>query len=170
MHRIRQGMRALFAWARPVDEGLAAQVLTPALMALFKKMRRSERQHSLNVLRMVRLCGYDHPALLMAALLHDVGKVRAPFHLWERVLVVLVKAAAPALAKRWGESDNLKSWKRPFMISVQHPQWGADMVAAAGGDALTVAIIAAHQMRLDHAPNTPMEQLLAALQAADDAN
>lgn len=168
--RLRQGVRALFAWAERVDEGLAVEVLSPPLLALFQGMRRSERQHSLNVLRTLRAAGYDHPALLTAALLHDVGKSRAAYHLWDRVIVVLVSAVAPETARRWGAVESPRGWRRPFVIREQHARWSADMVAEAGGDPLAVALIAAHQQHLDGPPASEMERLLAALQAADDAN
>lgn len=169
--RLRQGLRALSAWARPVDHDLAARYLTPSLMALFRQMRRSEQLHSLNVLRMLRAAGHDEPPLMVAALLHDVGKSRAPFHLWDRTVVVLVKAVAPGLARRWGYSrPEPAGLLRPFVISYQHPRWGAELVAGAGGDSAAVALIARHQDRLNGAPQTEVERLLIALQAADDAN
>lgn len=167
--RVRQGLRALSAWARPVHHDLAAEILSPDLLALFHRMRRSEQQHSLNVLLTLRRRGQNHPALLQAALLHDVGKSRVPFHLWDRVVVVLVKAAAPALARRWGEGQSI-GWRRPFVVSFQHPAWGAEMAAKVGADPLVVELIASHQVHLDHEPRTQTERLLVALQAADDAN
>jgi hypothetical protein len=168
--RIRQGLRALAVWGRRVNNEPAAQVLSPALLALFLKMRRAERQHSLNVLQTLRAQGHADPALLTAALLHDVGKIRAPYYLWERVIVVLVKAAAPQTARRWGSGDEPTGWRRPFVINYQHPRWSADMVAAAGGDPRAVRLIAAHQTHLTHTPQTDDERLLSILQAADDAN
>lgn len=179
--RFRQGIRALASPLRPVDDALAAQYLSPALLALFMRMRRSERQHSLRVLQTLYQRGQTDPALMQAALLHDVGKTRAPFFLWERVIVVLTKAAAPALARRLGFGElsgrkwpDLVNVRRPFLISYQHPRWSAEMVSAAGGDSRTVWLIAAHQ---DHDAQTAQDEfqreltpLLAALQAADDAN
>src|SRR5260221_9787641 len=103
MRRLRQGVRALFAWARPVDMALAATILSPELMTLFQQMRHSEQQHSLNVLRTLQAQEHNDPVLLAAALIHDMGKSQVAFHLWDRVLVVLVKAAAPDLAERWGQ-------------------------------------------------------------------
>ncbi len=167
--RMRQGVRALFAWARPVDYEVAARVLSLPLMALFERMRRSEQQHSINVLRTLQARGYSDHSLMVAALLHDVGKTRAAYHLWDRVLVVLVKAAFPDLARRWGQGDPV-GWRRPFAINLQHPKWSAEMVRSAGADPLAVLLIANHQHHLDHAPQSESERLLAALQAADDAN
>jgi len=148
MNRLRQGIRALFAWTRPVDIALAASFLSPSLLTLFRQMRRSEQQHSLNVLRTLRGWGYDDPSLMTAALLHDVGKSRYPFYLWDRTIVVLVKAAAPSLAKRWG-SGSPTGLRRPFAVSFQHPQWSAEMARAAGADPLSVALIEAHQQPLN---------------------
>jgi hypothetical protein len=167
--RVRQGLRALSAWARPVDDELAATFLSPPLLALFRQMRRSEQQHSLNVLRTLRSRGYDDPVLMVAALLHDAGKCRAPYHLWDRVIVVLAKAVAPDRVRQWGSGEPT-GWRRPFAVSIQHPRWSAEMAAAAGADPLVIDLIAAHQRRIGHAPQTRLEQLLVALQTADDAN
>jgi hypothetical protein len=167
--RLRQGLRALFAWAQPVDYDLAASVLKPSLLTLFRRMRRSEQLHSLNVLRLLRTQGRTEPSLMIAALLHDVGKTKASFHLWDRTLVVLVRAVAPSLVAHWGQAEP-RGWNRPFAISVRHPEWSAEMVTAAGADPLTIELITRHQQYLDHPPTNDTEHLLAALQAADDAN
>ncbi len=169
MHRLRQGLRALFAWATPVDYKLAQEVLSPRLMALFWQMRRSEQLHSLNVLRTLRAQGHTDPALLTAALLHDVGKTKASYMIWDRVLVVLGRAVAPDKVLRWGQATPT-GWRRPFAISVQHPRWSAEMVAQAGADPLTISLILEHQNHLGHAPQNYVETLLAQLQAADDEN
>jgi predicted hydrolase (HD superfamily) len=148
---------------------LAAEILSPPLLVLFQQMRRSEQQHSLNVLRTLRGWGYDNPALLTAALLHDVGKTRYPFYLWDRTIVVLVKAAVPSLAKKLGQGKP-SGLQRPFAVSFQHPQWSAEMVKAADADPLATALIEAHQQHMNGNPQNQMERLLAALQSADDAN
>jgi hypothetical protein len=166
-NRFRQGLRALAAWLRPVDDTLAEQHLTPELLALYRQMRRSERQHSLRVLQALCAAQHTDPDLLTAALLHDVGKIRTSFFLPEKVLVVLVKAAAPGLYQRWG-SGPTRGWRRPFAVSVQHPAWGADMVEAAGGRSLAVELIRRHQDTLNGAPQTKADRLLLLLQAVDD--
>jgi hypothetical protein len=168
-YRFRQGVRALVSWMQPVEDTLAEQYLSPSLFALYRRMRRSERQHSLRVLRDLLAAGHNHPDLLAAALLHDVGKIRTRFLLPEKVLVVLVKALSPALYRRWGSGSD-RGWRRPFTVSVQHPAWGADMVAEAGGSALTVELIRRHADPAPSPPTTDADHLLVALQAVDDQN
>jgi hypothetical protein len=168
-YRIRQGLRALGTWLHPADDTLAQQHLSPALFSLFEQMRRSERQHSLRVLNELMASGHDQPDLLAAALLHDVGKIRAPFSLPEKVLVVLVKATSPGLYLRWG-SGSSQGWRRPFAVSVQHPAWGADMVAGSDGTPLTVELIRRHADPMDGPPQTEADRLLLALQAVDGRN
>jgi hypothetical protein len=168
-YRVRQGLRALGTWLHPADDTLAQQHLSPALFALFEQMRRSERQHSLRVLSELIASGHDQPDLLAAALLHDVGKIRAPFSLPEKVLVVLVKAISPGLYLHWGTGSS-QGWRRPFAVSVQHPIWGADMVAEAGGTPLTVELIRRHANALDGPAQTEADRLLLALQAIDGRN
>jgi hypothetical protein len=167
--RLRQGVRALFAQLRPVDDDLAAQVLPPNLLPLFQQMRRAERQHSLSVLRTLQRRGCTHPAAWQAALLHDYGKSRYPFPLWQRALVVIVSGIWRERARRWGRSAP-HGWRRPFVIRQQHPQWSADAVEALGGDPLVVRLIANHAEKLTSAPRDDFERLLQALQEADNAN
>lgn len=167
--RLRQGLRALTAWTHPVDEALAASVLPPDLLALFHRLRRAEQLHSLRVLRDLIAAGECDPALLAAALLHDVGKTVGPFSLPERVIVVLVRKAAPTLYARWSRSEPY-GWRRPFAISRRHPEWSAQMAADAGADARTVELCRRHAEALPDPPRGEIERLLAVLQAADDRN
>lgn len=167
--RLRQGLSALVALVRPPDRSSAARVLSPALFALFETMRPGEAQHSLHVMETLIQMGESNPSLLVAALLHDVGKTRYPFRLPERALVVLTRKLAPGLFKRWGAGDP-SGWRRPFVISVQHPAWSAELAAHAGADPLAIELIAHHQRKLKHPPQDEGERLLAALQAADDEN
>ncbi len=168
LYRLRQGLRALTAFARPVAYDTARQYLPPPLMDLFLQMRRSEQQHSLDVLQSVRAAGHRDPDLMVAALLHDVGKVRAPLHLWDRVLIVLVGAICPGCLARWGEGTS-RGLRRPFVVARQHAAWGAAMLRAAGSSERAAEIVARHDS-FEGLPSNPTEHLIAALMAADDAN
>lgn len=170
-NRVHQGVRALVSGLCPVDDSLAQQYLSPDLFALYRRMRRSERQHSLRVLRALLDRGQAHPDLLAAALLHDVGKIRFPFSIPEKVLVVLVKAALPDTYWRWGRQWQPGShafWQRPFAVSVQHPAWGAAMAARAGASPLVCTLIHDHAEEIPDPPQTEIHHLLIALQAEDD--
>ncbi len=169
MYRFRQGVRALLAWLRPVDDALARQYLTPPLYELYRRMRRSERQHSLRLLRDLLAAGHTHPDLLTAALLHDVGKSRVRFSLPEKVLVVLVKAGAPRRYRAWSNGP-AQGWRLPFAVSEQHPLWGAEMAAAAGASPLTATLIRRHAEALTSPPRDETERLLLALQEVDNRN
>jgi hypothetical protein len=169
LRRIRQGVRALLAFSRPVDYALAEAALSPPLMDLFRRLRRSEQLHSLNVLRDVATQGPTPPDLAAAALLHDVGKIRWPIALWQRTLPVLVPPVSPALARRWSEGDPRQPWARPFVVRAHHAAWGAEMIAAAGASEPTVWLVRHHQDK-DVDPKHPHAYLLKRLQAADDAN
>ncbi len=167
-YRIRQGLSALFAFAQPVDIALAASVLSPALLACFQQMRRSEQLHSLKVLRTIQAQGSTPDDLAVAALLHDAGKSRYAFPTWQKTLVVLVRAFTPGLFARLSAGDEANLLHRPFVLSVRHPAWSADLVAAAGGSPRAVWLIAHHADPPDQWAEHPDLHLLKRLQAADD--
>jgi hypothetical protein len=133
VYRLRQGLRALFAFTQTVDYSLAAQHLAPPLLGIFRQMRRSEQLHSLRVLRALLDKGDVSPALATAALLHDVGKSRYPLSLWQRTLPVLVKKLSPRLLLRLSSGDADSRWRRGFVVYVHHPAWSADLISANGG-------------------------------------
>ena len=167
--RLRQGWLALLALVRPLDYGAVAEVLSPELLALFRRMHISEQHHSLRVMQTLRAAGHTHPDLLTAALLHDAGKSRHPFTLFERTLVVLARKALPTLSRRWGQGEP-HGWRRPFVIAECHPQWSAEDMAAAGASPLAVELARRHQTPLEGEPESEADHLLSLLQEADNAN
>jgi hypothetical protein len=156
--------------ARPLPddarEAITA-VLTPAEMALFDQFSLSDQQHSCRVMHLLTTAGHTQPDLLTAALLHDVGKTRAPLSIWERSLIVLAQAFLPARVTAWGQGD-AGGWQRPFVVKAQHPAWGADMARAAGSSLLAIELIRRHQDPLPETAVTEADQLLRLLQWADD--
>ena len=66
----------------------------------------------------------------MAALLHDVGKVKNQAVLWVRVLATLLGLALPAGKKeRWAEKSGVTGKIGQYL---QHPAQGADLLRAGG--------------------------------------
>jgi putative nucleotidyltransferase with HDIG domain len=166
-HRVWQFLQALTA--RPLtvaEQQEVAAILSPVQQALFWQMSATDQRHSLNVVHTLVAMGATAPDLLVAALLHDVGKSRHHLYLWERVMVVVIRAFGPAAASRWGNGHS-KGWRRPFVIYQQHPCWGAEMALAAGCSPLTVELIREHH----HQDGAQADsKLLRVLQQADSAN
>ena len=149
----------------------ACAVLAPPLAALFERMTRGEQKHSLRVLRAVKAEAGERAlpvGLLQAALLHDVGKTRAPMGLVGRVLVVMAARWLPGQSADWGRGEPT-GWRRPFVTAAQHAAWGAELCAAAGADPLAVALVRRHQDPLPAQTGAPEDEWLRRLQQADNS-
>ena len=175
LYRSRQFWHAISTRTSPQDVALIKSVLTDPQIELFQRMQPSEQAHSLVVLKELLQRGEQNPDLLVAALLHDVGKSRAPLRIWERVMIVFVGAVCKGCLQKWGEmeqneAEEIQGWRRAFIVAEQHPAWGADLAAACGTSPLATALIARHQEQLSYGANTEEDILLSKLQAVDDLN
>jgi hypothetical protein len=174
-YRLRQFLNALYAAPSSGELDKVRSLLTPPQMALFLRMHCSEQAHSIQVMGAVFHASNGIQAearqdLLRAALLHDVGKSRYPVRIWERVLIVLSKVLLPGKVKHWGkgaaEGGGL-GLRRAFVVSQQHPIWGAKMAAEAGASPLVSALIRRHQDPRSNSSEGMEDRLLQILQAAD---
>ena len=102
--------------------------------------------------------------VLAAALLHDVGKLASGLGTYNRVVATLCGAATKGeMALLWSETSG---YVRRVGLYLRHAPLGADMLAMAGSDPLTVAWAREHHL--------PPEQwtielsVATALRAADD--
>jgi putative nucleotidyltransferase with HDIG domain len=116
-------------------------------MDLFLKLQPNEQAHSLRIYRQLYQKNSTEKDLLVAALLHDVGKTAYPLHPWERAWIVIGKATLPSKMAEWGQAEP-RGWKRPFVIAEQHAGWGAEMAANAGASTTSVNLIRRHQQTI----------------------
>ena len=169
VYRASQTFRILLAKPGSEDLALAEEHLPPPLTELFDQMSPADQAHGLRVLRSLLARGEGDPNLLAAALLHDVGKSQVQLQLWERILIVLASWLTPGRSRRWGEGK-LTSWRRPFVIALHHPTWGAEMIRQAGGSEKLVTLVLRHQDDLPPNSTKEINQLLYRLQEADGLN
>lgn len=150
LYRARQFWHGIRLVPTAIELDRARSLLNPAQFELFTSMQPAEQSHSLAVFDRLSSAGESNQDLLVAALLHDVGKSLYPLKLWERVWIVIGSALLPHRSSKWsqGDQENLKSapfWKRPFIVAGQHANWGADMAVQADSSALVVSLIRSHQ-------------------------
>jgi len=147
-------------------EAWVASVLSDSELKLWRRMSRPDRRHAAGVGRRVeRAHGQEATVpVLAAALLHDVGKTAARLSTYGRVIATLAGAAAgPRMAAAWTQG---RGFTRRVGLYLRHADLGADMLALAGSDPLTVAWAREH-----HLPSeqwTVPADVGATLKAADD--
>ncbi len=166
--RLYRGIDALLAPWRPVDDAPARASLTPSAFALYQTMSKADRAHSLRLLYWLRKHGYDHPSLLTAALLHDVGKAQTRLRVWQRTLKVVLRRRWPGLWYRLARPAMPGSWRYPYYVLEAHPQIGAELAQQAGCDELTCWLIRYHET--DFPPASTQHAFHRVLQEADAAS
>ncbi len=140
--------------------------LLPGEAALWARMSGPDRRHAAVVARRVeRALGNDASRpVLAAALLHDVGKVESGLRTYGRVIATMsAKVAGPDMAHAWRRQ---RGFARRVGLYLLHADLGADLLALAGSDPLTVAWTREH-----HLPEedwTLPRPVADALKAADD--
>lgn len=139
------------------DEAWARSILLPGEQDLWARMAAADRRHAAGVTRTVAAdLGPDATRpVLAAALLHDSGKVVSGYGTFARVVATLVGA----VRGREAPGGRMGAYLR-------HPEHGADLLADAGSDPLTVTWTREHHLPPSRWTLDP--RVTAALSAADD--
>jgi hypothetical protein len=137
-------------------EAWVVAVLSEAELVLWRRMSGPDRRHAVGVAKRVEeaLGERATPAVLAAALLHDVGKVEAGLGTFGRVA-----ATAAGLAGRRAPTPRIERYLR-------HPVLGGDLLELAHSDPLTVAWAREHHLPPERWTLPP--DIAEALKAADD--
>ncbi|MBI2710195.1 MAG: HD domain-containing protein [Actinobacteria bacterium] len=166
-HLVRRFAGSLWpAGPRAADEAWAAAQLLPEELALWRRMPRADRRHAVAVARRVAAALGERAErpVLAAALLHDVGKIDAALGTYGRVVATLsAKVAGREFAEAWSETAG---FTRRVGLYLRHAEIGADRLALAGSDELTVAWAREHHLPADEW-SVPRD-IGDALKAADD--
>ena len=168
-YRAGQFLNLLTAKRKREHRRFVYEILDPSMAALFFRMRDPDQAHSVRVFQALVAQGEEDDDLLRAALLHDAGKSLAPLRPWQKALVVLANRILPNRVLKWGQ-DEPYGWRKPFVVALQHPEWGAALIQQEGGSETLVTLIRYHQ---EHAPpniGKDVQELLERLQTADGMN
>lgn len=163
--RLRQGLAALRPM-RPLGcDEILSELLTGRQAAVFRQLPLFDQAHLCRVCEALRARGEEDRDLLVAALLHDVGKVgrRGSIRLPHRVLRVVLRRFCPRLLA-WLARLPDSRWRAGFALAVHHAALGAERAAELGCSARTCWLIAHHED--DPAPD---DERLRRLMAADQA-
>jgi hypothetical protein len=118
----------------PIDAELRT-ALQPAEWELVARMTAGDRAHLFETRRRLEATGCLDPALLKAAVLHDIGKVddRGRVYLAHRVALVLLRRFAPRLIDLLAGSG-VPGWRYDFYLAIEHPRVGGELARLAGCD------------------------------------
>ncbi|MBI3256654.1 MAG: hypothetical protein HYZ59_02575 [Actinobacteria bacterium] len=160
-----------FGALRPGDAGdeetvWALSMLLPGEQVLWRQMSGADQRHSAGVARRVeRALGAEASRpVLAAALLHDVGKIEADLGTWGRVAATLVGLVVGRdRARTWVDRPGTL---RRLGLYHAHAGGGADLLAVAGSDLLTIAWAREHHLPPGHWTIDPV--VAHALKDADD--
>lgn len=165
-YRVTQFFHALSAKSHTLEHTLIETHLSPALAQRFYRLSRADQTHAVRVLQYLLKQGESDPNLLSAALLHDIGKVRAQPRLMGRILVVVTDWLFPKLVLKWA-SGKPTGFRRPFVIAGQHADWGAEILEETGAPQTIVELVRRHHDPSPGIAQTEIDHLLKKLQRAD---
>jgi len=140
VHRVRRFFSSL--WPKgpnTEDERWARAQLLPAELDLWREMSGPDRRHATGVARRTAATLGDAATrpVLAAALLHDVGKTVAHLGTYGRVIATLCAAITDeGTHALWVRGSG---FTRKVGLYLTYPALGADLLALAGSDELTIA-------------------------------
>ena len=141
LYRAGQFGRAVGVRPSRSDLALADRYLTPAERRYFNATAPRDQYHHVRTLRILMRRRDPSVALARAALLHDIGKGHIRLH--ERVLYVVLAAAAPRLLERLSRRE-ARGPLGALYRTRYHAETGAAIMRDLGASLREIELVARH--------------------------
>lgn len=172
MGRVRQFILDAAAPLRCIDRAFLQAHLEQREAALLLQLRRAEVLHVIAVARTVQrhlpptLSGAEARAVIRAALLHDIGKIRYRAGVFEKSVCVL----AARFSSPPGRIRRSKAWD----VYLNHPEYSRQILQALGSfsDHPYLLEVIRHHHHPEHftSPDQLHHRILGILRQADEAH
>ena len=131
--RVAQGVRYLAPRRAAALDAELQRLLRPAEFELVRKLAVADRAHLLAVHQKLQRLGCADRDVLVAGLLHDIGKVDGDVRvgLVHRTVAVLLRGSSPMILDRLAKSGT-ERWQHAFQLVNSHPIRGAQLARDAG--------------------------------------
>ena len=156
---VRRFFRGFRGALTPEEARTVEALLGEEELRCFRALQGREQRHAVDVMQHLRTHGSPSDDLLVAALLHNVGK--GPLHLYERVAYTLLAMFTPWLLRRIAQPDG-RGFRLAMAAQRDHPARGVEVLAAIGVRPRVLELVRGHH---DASPGGDAE--LAALIEAD---
>lgn len=132
-----------------IDARLQALLGNDAQWALLRRLSPFDRAHHLRVYDILLGKSCDDPDVLVAALLHDVGKADdvARAHAGHRALKVLMSIPGLSIPARIAKPSG-RGPRHGVYLALHHAELGARLASAAGASERSCGFIARHDRRV----------------------
>jgi len=144
--RISQGLTALLPHPEPDEDCFTQHWLTEEQQVAFQELPNHDRGHLVRVARTLKARAPGHHDLIVAGLLHDLGKTngRQTVRLCDRTAKVILERLSPSLL-RWLARPDPSRWRAGIVLAVHHPAIGAMRAGQLGCSDRVVWLIKHHE-------------------------
>jgi hypothetical protein len=144
--RIRQGVLALRPKAEPHEDEIVRQWLSADQQRAFGALSAHDRAHLVRVARALIATGSTSSDLIVAGLLHDIGKAdeHHQVRLLDRTVKVLLEHASPRLLNRLASREHPVPLCGGLVLAVHHPEIGSERAQVLGCTERTCWLIKNH--------------------------
>jgi predicted HD phosphohydrolase len=144
--RIEQVLLGLRPVPDPAEADVTSRLLNPDTQVLFDRLAIHDRRHLVRVALELERTDPGNSDLVLAGLLHDVGKADDAGHvrLIDRILKVFLERVSPGMLD-WAARPGRSRLRHGMQLAVNHASLGASLAEQSGCSARTVWLIKNHE-------------------------